>query len=289
MNHAFSSIALVSGVLIAVPAFADEAPPSQPVRHVQRAAPVREAPVRQAAAPAQPNWTGSQVGGQGGVANMAQGFAEPGAHLFPFFCAVISSALCVETPFSFSGNRTGATGGGFLGYRWQWGAAVIGVETDINGKSLSASAAQPGTNAFRTEYFTGSVKESWDGSVRGRFGFLVTPWTLVYGTGGLAYGGVSGSFSYSARDIITGTSSVNGAGSWSTTRTGVTGGGGIETLIFPAWTVRLEYRYTDLGRFSENVALHTVCALICSSPSSNALINLHPTFQTVTVGVGYNF
>jgi opacity protein-like surface antigen len=60
-------------------------------------------------------------------------------------------------------------------------------------------------------------------------------------------------------------------------------------LIFPNLTLRLEYRYTDLGRFSENVGLTTFCDTTCRSPSSNALINLHPTFQTVTVGIGYNF
>ena len=49
------------------------------------------------------------------------------------------------------------------------------------------------------------------------------------------------------------------------------------------------YRYTDLGNFSENVPLHTFCNSTCTSPSSNALINLHPTFQTVTVGIGLNF
>ena len=35
----------------------------------------------------------------------------------------------------------------------------------------------------------------------GRLGFLVTPWVLVYGTGGVAFGSVSGSFSYSAHEI----------------------------------------------------------------------------------------
>jgi opacity protein-like surface antigen len=80
-----------------------------------------------------------------------------------------------------------------------------------------------------------------------------------------------------------------GGGSWSATRTGATGGGGIETLITQALTLRLEYRYTDLGRFSENVGLNTFCDTTCRSPSSNALINLHPTFQAVTVGIGYNF
>jgi outer membrane immunogenic protein len=285
MNRSLFSIA--AAVLIVAPAIADEAPP---VRHVQRAAPVRQAPVRQAPAQAQANWTGSQVGGQGGVANMAQGFAEPGSHL----CG-LGFGPCIETPFSFSANKTSGTGGGFLGYRWQWGNSVIGIETDINGKSLSGSFALSDQNSFRTESFYGSARETWDGSVRGRLGWLVTPWTLVYGTGGVAYGGVSGSFAYSAHEFPTFCvgicASAVGGGSWSTTAVGATGGGGVETMITNNLTLRLEYRYTDFGRFSQTVPLHTFCGSgpDCTSPSNAATINLHPTFQTVTAGIAYNF
>ncbi len=287
MKKNLFSIAFVFGAaMAAVPAIADEAPP---VKHV-RAAPRQAAPTRAEPAQAQPSWTGSQVGGQGGSSSVAQGFAEPGAYLFPPICGFASE--CTETPFSFNGNKTGATGGGFLGYRIQFGSIVAGIEGDVNAKSVSSSYAAYGANDFRAESFNGTVKQGADGSIRGRLGFLVTPWTLVYGTGGVAFGSVSGSFSYAAHEIdgCIVCSSTVGGGSWSTTRTGATGGGGVETLIFPSWTLRLEYRYTDLGRFSENVGLRTFCPPgTCSSPSSNALINLHPTSQAVRLGVGYNF
>jgi outer membrane immunogenic protein len=280
------AITAVLGVVpIAAPAAADEAPP---VKHV-RAAP-RQAPERAAPAQTQPSWTGSQVGGQGGSSSVAQGFAEPGAYLFPLVCF---STACQETPFSFNQSKTGITGGGFLGYRIQFGSMVVGIEGDANAKSISNSYAAYDSNVFRAESFNGTVKQGADGSIRGRLGFLVTPWTLVYGTGGVAFGSVSGSFSYAAHEIdgFCGIvcASAAGAGSWSTTRTGATGGAGVETLITQALTLRLEYRYTDLGRFSENVAVHTICGTTCGSPSSNALINLHPTSQAVRLGVGYNF
>jgi hypothetical protein len=65
MNRVFLSFAAAFGVaLTAAPAIADEAPPAaRPVRHIARVpveAPARAAPVQQA------NWTGGQVGGQGG-------------------------------------------------------------------------------------------------------------------------------------------------------------------------------------------------------------------------------
>jgi outer membrane immunogenic protein len=287
----FATAAILGVVLIAAPAVADEAPPlAKPIRHraVERA-PVREAaPVRTAAA--QPSWTGGQVGGQGGVSSMAQGFAEPGSHLFPD-CSIFPSSYCVETPFSFDGNKTSATGGGFLGYRVQFGSVVAGIEGDINAKHSSVSYTARDSNLYRAEAFTGTASQGGDGSIRGRLGWLITPWTLIYGTGGVAFGNVSGSFAYSAHEIdpCSPCASVTGGGSWSTTRTGATGGGGVETLITPNLTLRLEYRYTDLGTFSANVPLHTFCAGTCTSPSSNAQINLHPTFQNVTVGVAYNF
>jgi outer membrane immunogenic protein len=300
MNRTLVEIAAVLGIaLIAAPAVADEAPPVKHVRHVERAP---EAPARAAPASAQPSWTGAQVGGQGGVSPMAQGFAEPGAHLYPLasYCADPPDGVptwCRETPFSFSGNKTvSATGGVFLGYRWQFGTAVIGVEGDANAKSGSASYAYADSNPYRSESFYGTVKQNWDGSVRGRAGFLVTPSTLAYGTVGVAFGSVGGSFSYAANEsssycmiAIPSCASATGGGSWTTTRTGLTGGAGIETLITQALTLRLEYRYTDLGRYSENVYLNTNCASSCSSPSNNALINLHPTFQAVRLGLGYNF
>jgi outer membrane immunogenic protein len=293
MKNLLLAAAAVFGAAVAItPAFADEPPPApKPVRHVEHAAPVRAAePVR--AAPAQtPSWTGAQVGGQGGVAPMAQGFAEPGSHLFPSSCTISSDPpLCTETPFSFSGNNTTATGGGFVGYRMQFGTMVVGIEGDANAKNASSSYTYSDSNTYRAETFTGSVKQGADGSVRGRFGFLVTPSVLTYGTVGVAFGSVSGSYGYSAHEIDgVGFATATGGNSWSTTRSGLTGGAGIEALITQQISLRLEYRYTDLGRFSESVPISTVCAGTCSSPSSGASISLHPTFQAVRVGGAYNF
>jgi outer membrane immunogenic protein len=293
-----AATAVFGTVAIVAPAFADEAPPepAKPVRHVERAAPVRVAPAaRPAPAQANPSWTGAQVGGQGGVSPMSQGFAEPGSHLYPASCAFLADApLCTETPFGFTGTNTAATGGGFVGYRIQMGTMVVGIEGDANAKSASSSYSYSDSNSYRAETFSGSVKQGADGSIRGRFGFLVTPWVLVYGTGGVAFGSVSGSFGYSAHEIDGfGAAYATGGNSWSTTRSGATGGGGIEAMITQQLSLRLEYRYTDLGRFNETVPLSTFCgvpgAFTCSSPSSGASISLHPTFQAVRVGLGYSF
>src|SRR5262249_6879699 len=144
---------------------------------------------------------------------------------------------------------------------------VVGIEGDANAKSASSSYTYTDSNSFRTETFTGSVKQGADGSIRGRVGFLVTPWVLLYGTGGVAFGSVSGSFGYSAHSTSTCCASVTGGGSWSTTRSGATGGGGVEAMITQQLALRLEYRYTDFGRFDEVVPLSTSCTTgVCSQP-----------------------
>src|SRR5262245_5483907 len=230
------------------PAVADEAP--------QRAAPARQRePQRQPQQPQQQsNWNGGQAGGSNGASGVNNNFVEPGAHNF-FNCVpgaggafFFGTTPCLETPFSFSGHKTTWVSGGFLGYRWQFGATVFGVETDLNYKNGSSSFAQYSrTPYFTFDSFTGSQKQGWDGSLRARWGVLVTPFTLVYATGGLAYGQVSGSFSYVGSPCASfpcGTQTVVGAATWSDTRVGGTIGAGVESMISQWWTWRVEYRYT---------------------------------------------
>jgi outer membrane immunogenic protein len=304
MNRIFFKVAGALGaIMIAAPAIADEAPanPVKHVRHVERA-PVRAAPA-QAAPSTQSNWTGSQIGGQGGASSMAQGFAEPGSHLYPYGCAAgqslsypYTSSYCMETPFFFNGHNTSATGGAFLGYRAQMGYAVVGVEIDGNYKSGSTTSALTDSNLFRTESFSGTLKQTGDGSLRVRAGVLVTPWVLLYGTAGGVVGEINGSYSYSAyQNLISacspcGPATVNGSMSWSDARMGWTAGGGVEALIMPGVTLRVEYRHNDFGDYSKYIPLATQnCSSVCSSPTSNAVINLHPTFDTVKAGVGFGF
>jgi outer membrane immunogenic protein len=278
------------------------------------------------------NWTGGQAGAQGGLSSMAQNFAEPGANLFfvPSFNGVsrTSPVSDPETPFAFKGHPTSLTGGGFLGYTFQAGNFVYGVEGDLNYKHAStsselttattatyvppvppivvtAAAALPTTTATRTELFTGQVQQTWDSSVRARFGVLVTDSTLLYGTGGVAFGNVTSAFSYSASasycSTVIGAAAcatsalytTSGAASFRETRVGWTAGLGVETAVALGWKARLEYRYTDLGSFSEDVPLTRTCTsggnACATSGSTVALINLRESFQAVRLGFAYGF
>ena len=244
----------------------------------------RPAPPQQAQTPAPQqtsNWTGGQFGAFGGDSSLAQNFTEPGAFLCSTGC---------ETPFGFRGQANSFTGGVFGGYRVQFGNFVVGAETDIAWKKGQTSQVQSDHNAVgNPEVFTGSLEQNWDGSVRARFGALVTPSVLFYSTAGLAFSNIHSSFSYTASCVICGVNhGVTGTGSFSETRTGYTVGSGLEVAIAYGLKARLEYRYTDFGHFSYDVPLHPnpTCGVSCGT---NAHVDLNATFHTVRVGLGVDF
>jgi outer membrane immunogenic protein len=115
----------------------------------------------------------------------------------------------------------GFLGGVGVGYNWQYGTLVYGLETDLQ---LSGADDTVGTRKF---------SNTWFGTLRARGGFSFNN-VLLYGTGGLAYGGLKGE-------------AVGGAASESKTLAGWTAGVGMEIALAPAWTVKAEYLYLDLS------------------------------------------
>ncbi|HEY6023591.1 MAG TPA: outer membrane beta-barrel protein, partial [Pseudolabrys sp.] len=125
----------------------------------------------------------------------------------------------------------------------QW---VFGGEIDFSGLDAKADASLSpfflGKGNNRT--VTWSSRYDWLFTARLRAGFLVAPNWLVYATGGLAVTHV--------HDSVTCQSTVSACGdfavgtlewSGSSTLTGGTVGGGIETMLAPNWTARVEYLY----------------------------------------------
>jgi len=306
-----SSIALLTFIGFAEPATAQQTAPRQRVA------------TRTQQPPPPPNWNGPQYGVFGGASTMPMNFVEPGAVLCPTTGLGLPSG-CAETPFAFSGSPARFTFGGFVGYNLQFGTWVGGVEGDIAWKRGSISqtlgTTQPGllgpptiatgpgagglTTYTRTESFTGSMTQGADGSLRLRYGVLVTPWTLAYATGGGALGSVCGSFSYSASlstPPAPGVVAASGAGSSCRVRAGYTVGAGIETAaadFLPALfgsnaKLRFEYRYTDFGTFSQDVPLGvtTGCGSVVAPVAGctgNAHIDMRAAFHTFRVGLGFN-
>jgi len=162
-------------------------------------------------------------------------------------------------------SEGGFIGGGQVGYNYQFGPSfVAGIEADIQGIAGShgsssrfgavdalSSLGLPGN--FATALTTVDSNVDYLGTVRGRLGWLFTPTLLLYGDGGLAYGGVSSETSISGQNIgvnlglCCGNPTFFSSGSLSNTRVGWTAGGGVEWLFLPNWSLKVEYLYYDLG------------------------------------------
>jgi outer membrane immunogenic protein len=210
--------------------------------------------------PPPPMWTGFYVGLNAGGTwsesnNITVGSVPtlftPVQNTAPFFAANYASLTSGVIPVSSSG---GFIGGGQIGYNWQFSNAfVAGIEADIqgvtSGSSSSSSAGamvdQFGNAISNVSSF--SKRLDYLGTVRGRIGFLVTPTLLAYGTGGLAYGGISTSAAFAQTITNPFVGPSYGSGSFSDTRVGWTAGGGLEWLFMPNWSAKVEYLYYDLG------------------------------------------
>ena len=131
-------------------------------------------------------------------------------------------------------DSTGGTVGGQIGYRWQTGPVVFGVEAqgnwaDFSGDNVSAVFA-PDRNRTKIDafgLFTGQIGYAWNN-------------VLLYAKGGAAV-------TDSKYDIISG---VGGGvlASTSNTRWGATVGAGIEYGFAPNWSVGVEYDHMFMDR-----------------------------------------
>jgi outer membrane immunogenic protein len=198
------------------------------------------------------------------------------------------------------GSQRGVIGGGQFGYNFQSGLFVAGFEADIQG--LSGRASGTSATAAPVPFFasasnatlTATNSVNWLGTVRGRIGIAAAPNFLIYGTGGLAYGGVNSSTGINqafsgelAEELATNRSTASG--SFSQTRVGWTVGAGGEWMFTSNWSAKLEYLHYDLG--SANYG----------TPVSNVAQTLGPIFtlgqssstnfrgDIVRVGLNYKF
>jgi outer membrane immunogenic protein len=204
------------------------------------------------------------------------------------------------------GQSLGFIGGGQIGYNWQVsGAWLVGLETDISViPTVGGLGSGTLTNSVGPFPFVGApevVKTSivststldYLGTVRGRLGYL-TPTFLLYGTGGLAYGGVKAStaITQSNNDCSFFPAclqpSTSAAGSFSQTRPGWTAGVGLEWMFVPKWSVKVEYLHYDLGSVTfSNGALRTSGPLGLAVVGSTSTVNF--SGEIVRAGVNYHW
>jgi outer membrane immunogenic protein len=217
------------------------------------------------------SWTGFYVG-----ANAGGSWSDDNlSYSNPFTSAGNSFAVCgapapavapaptVPNPFRLSNRCSDSNSflaGGQIGYNFQAGAVVYGIEADgawrrLRERSFTRFGSNPtpgspmGSVANDTAYLR-SQQDSL-GTVRGRLGYAPSNW-LLYVTGGLAVGGVK----HSVTEVLDPGNTClppvpNGTCrtiSDSETKVGWTVGGGVELALAPQWSVGAEYLFVDLGR-----------------------------------------
>ena len=155
---------------------------------------------------------------------------------------------------------SGGLAGGQVGYNWQTGPFVLGLESDLDwtnlsgGKSDGGVCATDGGGQCRTS-------QSWLGTTRGRVGYAFGSW-LPYLTGGAAYGDIR----------------LSQPGSTdATTRFGWTAGAGVEYSISRRWSAKLEFLHLDLGTAAFMGA------------ASNTTISAHAKDDIVRAGINYHW
>jgi outer membrane immunogenic protein len=200
------------------------------------------------------NWCGFYVGlnaGWVGAQNSLNTVSTPTPDAALGVVPGVTEGLSALSTVGFPAGRTdGFIGGAQVGYNWQAGKFLAGVEADIQGLSGTGSSATVTTSAVVvgaaiTSTQSASMSTSYLGTLRGRVGVIVAPSWLVFVTGGLAFGGVKVSDAL----VQTGTNGFSGTatGSLSDTRAGWALGAGSEWMFAPKWSVKAEYLHYDLG------------------------------------------
>lgn len=186
-----------------------------------------------------------------GAANAADfGTKKPGAPAVPMMAAYNWTGFYVgiQGGYGFGDNRhsngvvtsgainnNGGMVGGTLGYNHQFGSIVAGIEGDYAFSNFKGSTL---VNCAAPGCFT-TIRSF--GTVRGRLGYAIDRF-MPYITGGLAMGDVRGSA---------------GAVVGSSFRTGWTVGGGIEAAVWQNVSVKAEYLYYDLGKYTYGGGINT--------------------------------
>lgn len=166
------------------------------------------------------DWSGFYIGANGGYGTSSKSldFVNTGTGL------VLNDG---------SHTASGATAGGQIGYRWQSGQMVYGIEgqgnwADFNGTNISPLAPAT-TNRTRVDafgLFTGQIGYAWNNA-------------LLYVKGGGAVVGQR----YDIFTTATGAAIASGRD----TRVGASVGAGLEFGFSPNWSVGVEYNHIFLG------------------------------------------
>jgi outer membrane immunogenic protein len=208
------------------------------------------------------DWTGVYVGafGGGGFGNHNVNNSTGSAVPFADFSANYSS--------------TGGLAGGEVGYNWQSGNYIFGLEGDLFWSGIKGNdASQFGAGAFPGVTAVDADSLRWGGTLRVRGGFTVDRW-LMFFTGGYAFGSLQ--HTNSPPGGVVDQFNVQG--------NGLTAGAGFAYALTNNVSAKFEYRYYNFNGY--NRPGNTVTGL---TPNGQNPYTTETTYSVVTVGLDFKF
>jgi outer membrane immunogenic protein len=177
------------------------------------------------------------------------------------------------TPFAnFTANYSsqGALGGGEVGYNWQSGNYLVGIEGDLFWSGIKGNDASQVFNGAFPITSVDADNLRWGGTLRVRGGFTVDRW-LMFFTGGYAFGDIQ----------HTNTDPVNGVDRFTVHANGLTAGGGIAYAITNNILTKIEYRYYNFNAYTRTGNPLT--------PNGQLPYSTDSTYSVVTIGLDFKF
>ena len=219
------------------------------------------------------SWTGFYIGGNVGGGMASSHFDDP--------CFYCSSA----TP-----TRGFFTGGGQIGYNYQFGNGLVGIEADVNGNSNFKGSVIGGDDS---QAMTVTTKANISGTIRARGGLVMNN-TLIYVTGGAAWADIKQTgVEFNNRTNF----GVFGAPTGITANaSGVVWGGvvgaGVEFALSPNWTVGGEFLHTMYADRDANIINANgtnACGGFNALPPTNCVVRSQLTTDVARVRLNYKF
>jgi outer membrane immunogenic protein len=237
-----------------------------------------------AAAPAY-SWTGWYVGLNAGAEwgrSDVTTFVDPavGGYVGTANSAIMSAAGTGRA------KNTSFTGGGQIGYNYQSGMWLWGLEADLQ----YIDKAKLDQIGALTAGFTGSsameswrVGGNWLATFRPRVGVTMNQW-LLYGTGGLALTDTKAAWTY--QDNVPVFLATGAMTTGSGVKAGWTLGGGLEYALNQNWSVKGEYLYAQFKNSSSAIGNITA---VGGTTQQTTVSSGNLSLQIARMGLNYRF
>jgi outer membrane immunogenic protein len=179
---------------------------------------------------------------------------------------------------SFSFDDNGFFGGGQIGYNWQHGSIVYGVEAELGSMGFDIKKQDPNFFDAPPNPELDSIarfETGFYGALTGRLGLAADNW-LFYAKGGAAF--VNAKASYTDDNaggdlLVDGTSKSETLGGWVV-------GGGVEYALSGNWSVKAEYLHFDFADVTVNAT---------GDSGDHFDFKFDSQVDTVKAGINYKF